>query len=182
MSSQLFPRPSVRKLPAHTATLSNTAPTPHGQLQQDYSHYRGSGVNSLMMPSAPSVMPWTMKVLPIPFHRAFTPWTQSHWRIIRVNNQWLEPRVLRRVMFISHNFLITFTLFSLIKNVYSLVASFFLLPELWWWCTWRWRRWMASGGNSGRGSSPEPIRKQWVKKMDFSFTCKNICQYILAIV
>ena len=46
--------------------------------------YRGNGVNSLMMPSAPSVMPWTMKVLPIPFHRAFGPWKAmtDYWSLI----------------------------------------------------------------------------------------------------
>lgn len=37
--------------------------------------YLDNGVNSLMMPSAPSVTPCTMKVLPIPFHNALGPWT-----------------------------------------------------------------------------------------------------------
>lgn len=38
--------------------------------------YLGKGVNSLMMPSAPSVTPWTMNVLPIPFHRALGPYNE----------------------------------------------------------------------------------------------------------
>lgn len=48
--------------------------------------YRGSGVNSLMMPSAPSVTPWTMNVLPMPFHRAFTPWSAQHINHRQHNN------------------------------------------------------------------------------------------------
>lgn len=36
----------------------------------------GKGVHSLMMPSVPSVTPWTTKVLPIPFHKAFGPCTE----------------------------------------------------------------------------------------------------------
>lgn len=64
--------------------------------------YRGSGVNSLTMPSAPSVMPWTMKVLPIPFHKAFTPWThkwESPSKITSTNNKesfFLKPNVSAR--------------------------------------------------------------------------------------
>lgn len=35
--------------------------------------YLGKGVNSLIIPSAPSVTPWTINVLPIPFQRALGP-------------------------------------------------------------------------------------------------------------
>lgn len=40
--------------------------------------YLGKGVNSLIIPSAPSVTPWTINVLPIPFQRALGPYNKQN--------------------------------------------------------------------------------------------------------
>lgn len=85
MSSQLFPGPPMWKLSVRTTTLSYTATLPgRSTIVSSEGGYRGNGVTSLMMPSAPSVMPWTMKVLPIPFHNALTPWAEDFYHLINI--------------------------------------------------------------------------------------------------